>query len=58
MGLKERKGDDLAEDLCKRLHRLTETIDWAEREAAALKAPDAGMCLQLARLALMARQTG
>jgi hypothetical protein len=38
-----------------RLTALTDILDWAEAEAAALNAPDAGMCLQLARLALMAR---
>lgn len=38
-----------------RLSVLSDVIDWAESEAAALGAPDAGMCLQLARLALMAR---
>ncbi len=38
-----------------RFTALTEVIDWAETEAAALNAPDVGMCLQLARLALLAR---
>ena len=38
-----------------RMDALTRVIDWAESEAAALNAPDAGICLQLARLALMAR---
>ena len=52
------KTEERTDDLRARLHRLTETIDWAESEAAALKAADAGMCLQLARLALMARQSG
>jgi hypothetical protein len=51
----DRKVDDRIDDRRARLHRLTETIDWAESEAAALQAPDAGMCLQLARLALQAR---
>jgi hypothetical protein len=47
------KGDGSLE--VERLTALTDIIDWAEAEAAALNAPDAGMCLQLARLALMAR---
>lgn len=38
-----------------RLAALTEVIDWAEGECAALNAVDAGICLQLARLALQAR---
>jgi hypothetical protein len=35
-----------------RLQALRRFLDWAEREAEALKATDAGVCLQLARLAL------
>lgn len=47
---------NLAEDAALRLQRLTEIIDWAETEATALDARDAGMCLQLARVALQARE--
>lgn len=39
-----------------RIAALTRVIDWAEEEAAALDAQDAGICLQLARLALQARR--
>lgn len=39
-----------------RLAALTRVLDWAEGEAAALNALDAGICLQLARLALQARR--
>ena len=47
-----RSGGDHHRD---RMDALTRVIDWAESEAAALNAPDAGICLQLARLALIAR---
>ena len=39
-----------------RIAALTRVLDWAEGEAAALHAIDAGICLQLARLALQAQR--
>jgi hypothetical protein len=50
----EERGEE-ADDLSTRSARLTEVIDWAQAEAAELGAPDAGICLQLARLALQSR---
>lgn len=47
--LPEIKGDRLAV--------LSDVIDWAEREAVALNAVEAGICLQLARLALQTRRS-
>ena len=44
------------EDAAARLAALARVLDWAETEAALLRAPDAGICLQLARLALEARR--
>lgn len=38
-----------------RLQALGRFLDWAEREAQALKAADVGVCLQLARVALSGR---
>jgi hypothetical protein len=35
-----------------RVAALRRFIDWAEREAASLNAPDCSVCLQLARVAL------
>jgi hypothetical protein len=35
-----------------RVAALRRFIDWAEREAASLNAPDCSICLQLARVAL------
>lgn len=40
-----------------RLALLNDVIDWAESEAAALDAVEAGICLQLARLALQTRRS-
>lgn len=45
-------GDGLPRD--QRMRALTTVLDWAEGEAAALRATDVGICLQLARLALQA----
>jgi hypothetical protein len=45
-------GDGLPRD--QRMRALTSVLDWAEGEAAALRATDVGICLQLARLALQA----
>jgi hypothetical protein len=39
-----------------RLAALARVLDWAEAEAAILRATDASICLQLARLALEARR--
>ncbi len=39
-----------------RLAILARVLDWAEAEASRLRAPDAGVCLQLARLAVDARR--
>ncbi|TVQ56362.1 MAG: hypothetical protein EA355_07130 [Rhodobacteraceae bacterium] len=39
-----------------RIAALVAFIDWAEREAADLDAPDCGVCLQLARMALSRRR--
>jgi hypothetical protein len=44
------------EDAGERLSALARVLDWAEAEAALLRAPDASICLQLARLALEARR--
>jgi hypothetical protein len=39
-----------------RLAALSRILDWAQSEAASLRAQDAGVCLQLARLALDLRR--
>jgi hypothetical protein len=44
------------EDEVERLSALARVLDWAEAEAAILRATDASICLQLARLALEARR--
>jgi hypothetical protein len=44
------------EDAGDRLAALARVLDWAEAEAAMLRATDASICLQLARLALEARR--
>lgn len=50
-------GDGAApEDAGERLSALARVLDWAEAEAAMLRATDASICLQLARLALEARR--
>lgn len=43
-------------DAGERLAALARVLDWAEAEAALLRATDASICLQLARLALEARR--
>jgi hypothetical protein len=43
------------QDKCARIAALTRFIDWAEREAMSIGAPDCGICLQLARVALQGR---
>lgn len=44
---------DAGEDRDARVAALGRFLDWAEREAADLQAADCGMCLQLARVALL-----
>jgi hypothetical protein len=44
------------EESGERLAALARVLDWAEAEAAMLRATDASICLQLARLALEARR--
>ena len=47
--------DAEAEDHHARVEALGRFLHWAEREAASLSASDCGICLQLARVALMSQ---
>lgn len=49
-------GDAQEQERVARIAALTRFIDWAEREARSLNVNDAGICLQMARVALQTQR--